>query len=420
MNAEKVLICTVGGTPAPLVKSALSYVPGKVFLIASQETVEAAAEVKREIRRNIPDCEVMIETVEEAESLEGCLRAAWCLMSGIVGSGAEIRVDYTGGTKSMSAALVLATAGFDVKYSYVSGERRDGDGVGRVVDGYEKLVEMNVPLTYLYGTGVRQVRMLYNGWNLSAAAATCNELARFFEGRHEARFFSDMELVMEAYHLWDVFEHRKAKARFEKVDFTHLKTYDLAKKDTGLVRFLDDTEKLAGDMDRLISDKTGGVVSPTMELARDLYANALRRADEERYDDANLRLYRVVEMAVQVSLREDCGIEHTSKVLLDELPEEVHSILIPNDKNRVNIGQESGVSIIREYDTPLWRRMEPHERVRKGLCNSRNYCYLEHQLREKKSKEKTRRTFEKYADYVLTVILDNAEIVRFPAWESAA
>lgn len=51
----------------------------------------------------------------------------------------EVCVDYTGGTKTMSVALALATIEESCCYSYVGGGERSKGGVGVVIDGSEKM-----------------------------------------------------------------------------------------------------------------------------------------------------------------------------------------------------------------------------------------------------------------------------------------
>src|SRR5215510_13123478 len=57
----------------------------------------------------------------------------------------DLVVDYTGGTKSMSAALVLATVERAQRYSYIGGVERDKGGVGVVLGGHERMLYVHNP-----------------------------------------------------------------------------------------------------------------------------------------------------------------------------------------------------------------------------------------------------------------------------------
>ena len=158
---KKVLICTVGGTLPPLVKSIESFNPELLYLVASRDTIDLAVELKKKAREISSECRVEIEQVENPEALQDCFEKTRkvVLKAASVQDGL-VRVDYTGGTKSMSAAAVLATADFRFEYVYTGGEKRDRDNVGRVLDGYEKLLKMPVPLSYLQSSELEHVRQL--------------------------------------------------------------------------------------------------------------------------------------------------------------------------------------------------------------------------------------------------------------------
>jgi CRISPR-associated protein (TIGR02710 family) len=53
----------------------------------------------------------------------------------------------------------------------------------------------------------------------------------------------------------------------------------------------------------------------------DLLANAKRRKDEGRIDDAVARLYRAIEAVAQVAFKDRHGFESSEKVPLDRVPE---------------------------------------------------------------------------------------------------
>lgn len=53
----------------------------------------------------------------------------------------------------------------------------------------------------------------------------------------------------------------------------------------------------------------------------DLLANAKRRKDEGRIDDAVARLYRAIEVVAQVALKDRHGFKSSEKVPLDRVPE---------------------------------------------------------------------------------------------------
>ncbi len=58
----------------------------------------------------------------------------------------------------------------------------------------------------------------------------------------------------------------------------------------------------------------------TLGLLWDLWFNALRRAEQGRYDDAVARLYRLLEWTAQWILQVNCGVDKTGDIPADKIP----------------------------------------------------------------------------------------------------
>jgi len=415
---KNVLILTVGGTLAPLVKSVKTFIPDYIFLIASQDTIDLAVELKKEAKVLSPGCAVEIATVDEPESLQACHEVARKVaLKAVDIPDSQIRVDYTGGTKSMSAAAVLATADFHFEYAYTGGERRDRENIGRVLDGYEKLIEMPVPLSYLQGAELEHVRQLYSGWNFDAARQYCEYLGHLLGKTLAGEFYRGLEKVMEGFYWWDNFRHDTAQRAFSKTDLDVLQSHELAIQDKRLKKFLKGVKKSQERLNTLTAVTKGKTVKPSVELARDLLANADRRADEGRFDDAILRLYRIIEMTVQATLLEKYGIE-TDNVPVNKLSQKEFNVLTagePVKRNTLKLSQENAVRLLELKGHPLWTRMAPEEKTRKKIQQVRNYCYLEHQLERAADRNK----FDGFRKYVLRVMFEGENAENFPVWRPA-
>jgi len=123
----KGLLISVGGTPNPVAYSIEHHRPDKVIFFASRDS---RREVETKVRPlsahrwvdqeliTTPDPQDLMRSMEAlTEKLAPCLADLDLSMRDLV-------VDYTGGTKTMSAALVLATIHQPVRYSYVGGNVR--------------------------------------------------------------------------------------------------------------------------------------------------------------------------------------------------------------------------------------------------------------------------------------------------------
>ena len=227
-------------------------------------------------------------------------------------------VDFTGGTKCMSAAIAIVAARAPCIFSYVGSKGgaagRDRGGTGVVRTGSEMLVSQFNPWKSLGFEVYEDAALLFNQ-HLYAAAATRLEQ---FHSRLPAESplrpeFGVLGQFARGYADWDRFDHGAA---LEGLGAVRGKMADLPQ---GIRRAV--TEKLNGHIAFL--GILAGDKSPEQSAAfiGDLLANAGRRAAGGRYDDAVARLYRAAEAFAQGLLRPK-GID-SAAVRLDQLPAEL-------------------------------------------------------------------------------------------------
>lgn len=132
----KVLVLSLGGSPEPLRVSLAYHHPDKAVLFASESS---AAQIKA-LAMDLPEIPAVL-TCANPNDVQECFSVAkHCLERAFIEKEAEVVVDFTGGTKTMAAALVLACAERDVLLSYVGGGLRMKDGLGAVADGSEAVI----------------------------------------------------------------------------------------------------------------------------------------------------------------------------------------------------------------------------------------------------------------------------------------
>jgi hypothetical protein len=115
----KLIIISLGGSPDPLKKSITEHRPERLIFFASHESNAKLGEVLH-VEGYKPD-KIETEITENPNSLYECYKTARRCVDRAARSGvpdSEIMVDYTGGTKVMSAALLLATAGCTYSFNY--------------------------------------------------------------------------------------------------------------------------------------------------------------------------------------------------------------------------------------------------------------------------------------------------------------
>ena len=204
---------------------------------------------------------------------------------------AEVLVDYTGGIKTMSAALVLVAAEIFQQFSYVGGEQREKGGLGIVLDGKERTLYQGNPWTEFAIREVERARDLWAGCQFGSAASLLRQvaprvplslrfealatLAEALAARHRLDFPEATRRLREAIRrLSPIFEANRAASPLPLAENT-----------------LQICQACAAD-----------AASDT--LLRELLDNALRTAAQGRYEDAAARLYRAMEMQAQLWLGE--------------------------------------------------------------------------------------------------------------------
>jgi CRISPR-associated protein (TIGR02710 family) len=300
-----------------LVKSVNDVDPKVVVFIHSKETEKNAQELDNRLRtgrrteflcledENHVDL-IFSEILAEIESI--CNRGL-CLRE-------NLRIDFTSGTKAMSAGAVLAavTAGLH-SLRYIGGKRKDG----HVIPGMEEPLDFP-PHRYLANTYYRECKADLKKLRYNSALDTLkllipDALPQQYEGAPEL-----LEILCQAYQDWDIFHHEDA--------FTLL--YDRLKDikphpDLADLNFNKENLYHLKKIGNLLSeDSDNHAPQPKADtklwhaVMADLYNNAVRRYVEDKYDDCCARLYRLVEMGGQTALRKR-GI-NSSRVYEDQVP----------------------------------------------------------------------------------------------------
>jgi hypothetical protein len=105
------MIMSLGGSPEPLKKSIEEHKPERIIFLASHDSVALAGEI---LRGREPKPTAVYEITEDPNSMFESFKAVRrCVdRAGKVGVlPANVVIDYTGGTKVMTAVLILAAIG---------------------------------------------------------------------------------------------------------------------------------------------------------------------------------------------------------------------------------------------------------------------------------------------------------------------
>lgn len=380
------MIITVGGTPAPLIKTINEHRPEVVCFLASQDTNDKITEIKKGIINRTKSEVVLLDDVND---LLHCYRKSIEAAERVTRKGFfrnSVIVDYTGGTKNMSAALVLATVAYGFIFSYVGGARRDKEGVGIVINGQEKVYAGVNPWDFLAVEEKRKISVLFNSCQYQGAKDLIESLLEKISPLEKPLFEILLDIV-NGFYKWDMFQHEKAHNCFEKAKLDTLVGFARAKDDSRLLDFAHKVKQAHGNLKKIISlsKKSKTVCKPLIE---DLFANAERRYKEGKIDDAILRLYRIVEMAAQERLSTKFDLD-TSNIDLEKVPAGYRAKLVINNKdrkeNKIKTGLLASYTLLDKLNDSLGKSYFDKQKQFLSIQSARNFSYLAHGIQSSKS-----------------------------------
>lgn len=328
----KVLVMTVGGSCAPLVTSIRQNKPDTIHFLCSEGSVNSVKgkgkvcgkDPKNPDQPNVlAQCGIaedeegkrfFIHQIKNIDDLNDCYVDSLKILNEIQRDNpkAEIIVDYTGGTKSMTGGLAAVSLDFcGIKLCVVKGERTD---LVKVQDGTQRIKLTQTNLAFL-NRQFDQAKKLLDRYDYEAALSIFDEVVTVPDIPEDIdRKIQRLYLFSKAYLAWDRFDHVEA--------------WELLNQNRRVapenVMFLEAVISSRIRFDETNHSKTEGVrLSPKgsgYELVEDLVLNAERRASQGRYDDAVGRLYRAMEMLVQMHLHGNYSID-TGNIDLERLPE---------------------------------------------------------------------------------------------------
>ncbi len=283
----------------------------------------------------------------------------------------DITVDYTTGSKPMSAgALYAAIMEGCAEIVYVTGQR---DENGRVIPGTERFLTA-VPNLLMARRILMEAVRLFNAWQFTAAKQLIDQFLQPFPKDKVAQLFPELDGLRKlcaAYQAWDAFDHIAAQKAFEEVDRQTMERWSpdgRVKRNKGWVNKLARKLGAQNPAERLCE-----------ELLVDLWANALRRLTEGRFIDAVARLYRLFELIAQLRLWHQYGI-NTSDVDTSKLPESERAKLecYRNEKGKVQIPLRASYELLEALGDEIGKAWS-QPRLRDAL-SARNNSIAAHGL----------------------------------------
>lgn len=214
---RRVLAITVGGEPDPIATAVEQYEPDfTIFFVTTEpnggtrrfliEDTEKGQAILR--RTKLPAEAYEIITLPNPDDLEDCFRRMYEALKEH-NEAIERIADYTGGTKTMSVALVLAALAQEQEWNLnlVTGVRRDTVKVAKGTELARRIRLDQVRTTF----ALRLAQDLYERKEYAGAAQVLEELsAQGFLTGEESRRITDLCTFLRALAAWDRLAYEQA------------------------------------------------------------------------------------------------------------------------------------------------------------------------------------------------------------------
>jgi CRISPR-associated protein (TIGR02710 family) len=334
--ARTAALVSVGGSTEPVLLSLRTLRTDVVWYFCSPQSRVLAEDLHRQLEwRPLPDF-IEVERFEELGPCYAALRDALPRLLHSWRLGREhVTVDYTGGTKTMSAALVLAAVEHLHQFCYVGGTGRDKAGLGTVASGTEVLRLQPNPWRELGVREADRIGLLWQSGSWDEAAAALDALVALHPRPERCGVLAGIARATAARHRFDF---KSAADTFARAASKVKQVFE-SDGATEPVAYVESARKLC----EACREKSGTVSEPEV-LLRELIDNSLRTASLGRYDDAAARLYRAIEMQAQLWLAAATdGAFHNGRLRSGQsLPDKLVGcpVCAPSADGRVDLAME--------------------------------------------------------------------------------
>ena len=272
IGAEKEAIRSLAhGIVASIRNSNPDYI---VFFVTEESRKDTIPEIKEQYPKLPANELVLIKDMNDVNNIYGEIKDK---IRDLKSRGYDVVIDFTSGTKAMSASAVLAATSEAVMLSYVAGKRIGG----KVIKGEEQVLSYS-PVKGIVDFQEKLLKELFTAYQYESCLDIIGRIEEITSDPAVAAKLSKYKQLAEGYSFWDKFEHKKA--------LEVLRTFD-----NSLVNIEENKKFLFSMEKREYKDYR--------LLICDLLNNARRRMEEGKYDDSVARLYRITELIAQSVLR---------------------------------------------------------------------------------------------------------------------
>lgn len=421
------LAITVGGACAPIVSAIQAYQPDYVYFIVtrgqrgSRDNVDGPGDPCGDPRKaTCPECQttfhlgdpsganIVTQTglsdtawepliLDEPDAFSRCYAQTYTGLTRLAENHPDWRLiaDYTGGTKTMTAALAAVALELGWELSLVKGSRLD---LVKVRSGTEIASLVNAAEVRAHRR-MAEARRLFDAYAYASAAQVLGSTLR------EAPLAPDLQheiharvTLCRAFHAWDLFQHRRARQLLEPYQSRCVPQWIFVKQ--------------------LTREQPG--YAPVGDLLR----NAERRAARGRYDDAVARLYRALELLAQTRLQAahnlDSGAIPVAR-LPSDLQRRYEARRDPADQG-VKLGLCDDYELLTGLEDPLGLLYREWQHRLLDVLGHRNRSILAHGLEPvgEEAWQRMREIVSGYLEAGLQALSIRLKAPQFPTWQGTA
>ena len=352
-NNKKLLVIGVGMACAPIVSAIDQLSPDAVFFFCSEQTrklIDGSGKVcKKDYKSEQPELPNILKQsqaggalhydvaqLENPDSLKKCTEHALSVFKQIKSeyAGYEVIVDVTPGTKAMTVALVNGSMVIPEAKIMVTTANRLAKEEYQVALGTEQHLPIRAGMI-MFSFHTRIIDQFVGKYDYSAVVDYIQQLRNMNPGLDDWMIdqLKEYDDWCRTFAAWDKFDHEAAGALLRFADDPEFGGYDeYLKKILSQRRLLESPELSIADY----------AVEGSAEIVWDMLFNTQRCAINLRFDDAVARLYRSLEMLMQLRLKTQYDL-HTAKITVDQLSAELC------EKYGIS-GKGSKIDLVRGYD----------------------------------------------------------------------
>ena len=440
-----ILIVSLGNSPEPIVNCINSLRPDRVVFFCSESSKKYVPEIVQSVLlRSFDQKHDLVvlrqdmgvttegEVINELDRLDTVYERAFAMIQSVLSKAAssnqrfEITVDYTGGTKTMTAGLAMAAIDLGgIKLSLTSVDRSQGlpslsgdlkaskliedmksqahevlnlkekpiecinlarkaKDIAKIYEQKPGFVSDSIPVStaaiHLRRLFATELPSLLSKYDYDAANHAIGRVRRLPDRDQQASAqLSSLGFWTEAFDHWDAFDHSAASKiidRLQKEKSANQDTVQTWKKQ--LLRILSsravvDSSPNARDWPRNLGHG--------FEAVEDLFLNAERRAEQRRFDDGVGRLYRAMELLAQIELKKTFRLS-TGNIEIDLLPSDIQGEyrrkLEHSGKNKLEIALTNSFDLLARLGNSMGLRWEAKRAELVNSLQTRNTSLFAH------------------------------------------